>query len=459
MPSCHWVSPRRRYPIYPGPTHYRRQLLRLHRAAVRFQDSATTVVRGRGNAGQVLAIVGCQSRRPAPNVHRRCFVVPTRKPSDLLSMLLTTTAALGFKVSIKKGARSSQLTWVGVRLTLTEDHLMMGLPEAYTTELVTLLKSWEGRGMAPIRELHQAAGKASWLSGKLPRARWVVSIFYRVLHARLADIKTGAEDRRRSDRKDNKDKSALFHVKQLEQAQRWLTHFLSGDGDGQTHQEVQAGQGQIPDSSHHHRCVPRGARCRLAHQQQGHQGLQLSGHPRRRQGAGLRAGQFKLPRHSGDPGSGGGPQALGQRAEYVQPHAASPVGQPSSPGDDTENVHEGHPHTRVSKHDRGLPEPPQQTQGGGHAPGAARSTNPAAEGQDSWILTNARRRRPTAVGVRCSRRVRVVNIALGGSRTRTFDISPDNLKAKKCCSRLRSAATHVTCCHSHHPYNFTWVVL
>jgi hypothetical protein len=164
-------------------------------------------------------------------------------------MLLTTTAALGFKVSIKKGARSSQLTWVGVRLTLTEDHLMMGLPEAYyTTELVTLLKSWEGRGMAPIRELHQAAGKASWLSGKLPRARWVASIFYRVLHARLADIKTGAEDRRRSDRKDNRDKSALFHVKQLEQAQRWLISYLETAMDKPT-KKYKLDRGKYPTAA------------------------------------------------------------------------------------------------------------------------------------------------------------------------------------------------------------------
>ena len=372
-------------------------------------------------------------------------------------MLLTTTAALGFKVSIKKGARSSQLTWVGVRLTLTEDHLMMGLPEAYyghTPEELgrtrhgtdTGASSSSRQGIVAVRKTAKGTMGGEHFLQSAPRSTG--------RHQDGCRRSTAIRPQRQQGQ-------VCLVPRQTVGTSAALAHFLSGDGDGQTHQEVQAGQGQIPDSSHYHRCVPRGARCRLAHQQQGHQGLQLSGHPRRRQGAGLRAGQFKLPRHSGDPGSGGGPQALGQRAEYVQPPAASPVGQPSSPGDDTENVHEGHPHTRVSQHYRGLPEPPQQTQGGGHAPGAARSTNPAAEGQDSWILLspNARRRRPTAVGVRCSRRVRVVNIALGGSRTRTFDISPDNLKAKKCCSRLRSAATHVTCCHSHHPYNFTWVVL
>eukprot|EP00435_Cladocopium_sp_Y103_P052516 s2172_g16.t1 len=144
----------------------------------------------------------------------------------ILSMLLHTSAALGLKVSLRKGERSTQVTWIGVRLTLTEDYLIMGLPDKYTSELVSMLRAWDSRGMAPIKELRQVAGKAAWLSGILPRARWTVSIFYRVLHARLADIRTGAEDRRRADRKDNRDKSNLFHVKQLDQARQWLITYL-----------------------------------------------------------------------------------------------------------------------------------------------------------------------------------------------------------------------------------------
>ena len=167
----------------------------------------------------------------APHVTEDTYYFIALLCNLVLSMLLTTTAALGFKVSIKKRARSSQLAWVGVSLTLTEDHLMMGLPDAYTRDLVNILKSWEGRGTAPIRELRQVAGKASWLSGILPRARWVVSIFYQVLHTRLADIKSGAEDRRRGERDDTRDKSALFPVKQLEQSRRWLISYLGSAMD------------------------------------------------------------------------------------------------------------------------------------------------------------------------------------------------------------------------------------
>ena len=57
--------------------------------------------------------------------------------------VLTTASALGFKVSLKKGERSRQVSWIGIRMTL-RDALILGLPAKYTGELVTVLKRWEG---------------------------------------------------------------------------------------------------------------------------------------------------------------------------------------------------------------------------------------------------------------------------------------------------------------------------
>ena len=42
----------------------------------------------------------------------------------MLSIVLTTAAALGFKVSLKKGERSTQVGWIGIRMTLTEDAII-----------------------------------------------------------------------------------------------------------------------------------------------------------------------------------------------------------------------------------------------------------------------------------------------------------------------------------------------
>ena len=83
------------------------------------------------------------------------------------------------------------------------------------------------QGKAPLKELRQACGKLSWLSGILPKARWVASIFYRVLHEGLNDIARGEEERCRRSREDTRNKNGLFPVKQLEQARLWMVAFLA----------------------------------------------------------------------------------------------------------------------------------------------------------------------------------------------------------------------------------------
>ena len=143
-----------------------------------------------------------------------------------LSLILMTMLALGFKVSVKKGERAEQVQWIGVKFTLTTDYILMGIPEKYTRELIDLLKSWDRAGMASTKQLRQAAGKISWLSGILPKTRWIVSVFYRVLHDRTEDVASGTEEHRRQSRKDSRNKDHLFPVKQLDQARQWLIHFL-----------------------------------------------------------------------------------------------------------------------------------------------------------------------------------------------------------------------------------------
>ena len=152
---------------------------------------------------------------------------PLKARNSCLALILMTMQALGLKVALKKGERSRQVTWIGVRLTLGDDSMSLAIPEKYTKELVEILKSWEGKGMVSLRELQKTAGKVSWLSGILPRARWVVSTFYAVLHSRRTDVASGSEETRRLNRSDQRDKSHLFPVKQLEQARAWLVAYLT----------------------------------------------------------------------------------------------------------------------------------------------------------------------------------------------------------------------------------------
>ena len=143
-----------------------------------------------------------------------------------LGMILYTMAALGFKVSIKKGERAKQVTWIGVRFTLLEDAVVLTLPEKFINELVETLRSWEGKGMVATKDLRKVAGRLA-IAGILPRARWTVSTFYAVLHTRQTDVKTGAEASRRESRKDPRPKDHLFPVKQLDQARQWLITYLN----------------------------------------------------------------------------------------------------------------------------------------------------------------------------------------------------------------------------------------
>ena len=149
-----------------------------------------------------------------------------KERNSILSMILTTLFALGLKVSLKKGMRSNQVQWIGVRFTITEDSIVLGLPDKLLKDLIEVLKSWQNSGMAPIKELRQVAGRTSWVSGILPRTRWVVAVFYRVLHERLADVASGKESERRAQRSDQRNKDHLFTVKQLELPRLWLVKYL-----------------------------------------------------------------------------------------------------------------------------------------------------------------------------------------------------------------------------------------
>ena len=148
------------------------------------------------------------------------------KRNSYLAMILFTMHALGLRVALRKGERSRQVTWIGVRFTIGEDSVTMAIPEKYTKEVLQDLESWKTKGMVATKDLQKMAGRISWLAGILPRARWVVSTFYSVLYSRKADIASGAEESRRAKRADDRDKAHFVAVKQFEQARAWLVAYL-----------------------------------------------------------------------------------------------------------------------------------------------------------------------------------------------------------------------------------------
>ena len=140
----------------------------------------------------------------------------------ILAFILYTLRALGFIVSMAKGARGREVTWCGVVFTHTQhDHILLGVSEKFLKDLASLLGGWRS-GMAPIKELRRAAGKAAWLSGIFPRTRWATRMLYAALHSRLDEIASGAEERRRQARKDNRGKEAMFYINRLNHVHLWL---------------------------------------------------------------------------------------------------------------------------------------------------------------------------------------------------------------------------------------------
>ena len=151
-----------------------------------------------------------------------------RERTTALAFIIYTMAALGLEVSIKKGERGAQVTWAGLHFRLiSRDEMLLTLPEKFLADLQTTLESLASRGMAPIRELRSITGKISWLAGALPRTRWLVRIFYAVLTAREAELRTGEEEKRRRERTDSRVKEFLFPVKRLERARLTLLQILA----------------------------------------------------------------------------------------------------------------------------------------------------------------------------------------------------------------------------------------
>ena len=135
--------------------------------------------------------------------------------TNTLAYILNTMGALGIKVSLKKGSRASKATWIGVSLNIIDkDTVIVGLPDKFIHELQEMLKKWDKSGYAPLKELRVVAGKAAWLGGVLPRARWVMSVFYAVLSQTLKEEESSAA----SASSPTRNRKGLFAVKRLELA-------------------------------------------------------------------------------------------------------------------------------------------------------------------------------------------------------------------------------------------------
>eukprot|EP00435_Cladocopium_sp_Y103_P029227 s2680_g7.t1 len=146
----------------------------------------------------------------------------------VVGFVLYTMSALGFSVSIKKGERGANVTWMGIEFRLLPDNeLLLTLPEKFISDLQQRIREWENKGMGATKDLRVVCGKLSWLSGVLPRTRWMLRVFYAVLAQREAEVHEGKEETRRAKRSDDRSKDHLFVIKRLEGARVALMEYLN----------------------------------------------------------------------------------------------------------------------------------------------------------------------------------------------------------------------------------------
>ena len=145
----------------------------------------------------------------------------------ILSFILHSMRALGLDISLSKGERGDHVTWAGVDFKFEgKSDLLLTLPEKFMSELQEKLTAWQSAGMASLKDLRAVTGRISWLTGALPRARWILRVFYSVLTERENEVASGIEEKRRSKRADNRSKEHLFPVRRLERARLAMLEFL-----------------------------------------------------------------------------------------------------------------------------------------------------------------------------------------------------------------------------------------
>lgn len=144
---------------------------------------------------------------------------PLQSRNQLLSLVLHTMAALGLRVSFKKGKRAGNVQWVGVTFSLINaDRVSVGLPEPFMKETISTLQGWASKGYVALKALRTVAGRMSWVAGVLPRTRWTVAVLYAVLTSEEQESKGGGRVGSKV--------QGMFPVKRLEQTRLWIIAYL-----------------------------------------------------------------------------------------------------------------------------------------------------------------------------------------------------------------------------------------
>ena len=148
-----------------------------------------------------------------------------------LAMVLLTWTAVGAARSWKKGARGSQVQWIGVQIGWNWDGSDFFIPHAKTLELAEELEALIAGPVAKLADLRRVTGRNSWATSLLRHARWAVARFWAVLadkERESAVARTPGTAKRK--RANGGTMDALVHTVRLVAAAGWLAAFWRGLG-------------------------------------------------------------------------------------------------------------------------------------------------------------------------------------------------------------------------------------
>ena len=154
----------------------------------------------------------------------------------LLACFLMTAAAFGVQINLKKGERGRRTQWIGCMIEVPPpelnhpDAVVLSVSAQMIETVLETLQSWQGRGMAAVKDLRSVTGRLSWMAGVIPRMRWIVNVFYGTLSQVDREQAPGQDEKRATNRSDPRDKTGLFHVKRLGGADQWILKLLKSPG-------------------------------------------------------------------------------------------------------------------------------------------------------------------------------------------------------------------------------------
>ena len=168
----------------------------------------------------------------------------------LIAMYFLTVRMLGISMAWHKTARGLELVWIGVlfRLDLENGLVVVTLPEKTVTLLRNEAAAMKSQAVVGVNRLRTFVGKLCWVSGILPRVRWIVGILYAVLtkHEREVKSRTRRQTKRRTP-------EHMIHTKRMALALTWVAAFWNANSATLTRiytvREVDADLGITTDAS------------------------------------------------------------------------------------------------------------------------------------------------------------------------------------------------------------------